>query len=153
MVACECHDHARRGLEIAPLVMAILCCIGIECERAGKLRSVGRIGQVLEKIVRHDLVFFIPLAIRDVLLEVVVDVPVRNVAAGVGPDAAIQCEQNGELMGDGVRHGHGERVLGDPALATALLYVPIRIEDPVVSSSQGRAQIQDRHAHSHSECR
>ena len=151
MVARECHDHASRRLEIAPLVVPILCRINIECERTGKLRRFGRTGQVLEKIVRHYLVFFIPLAIRNVLFEVVVGVPIRNVAAGVGPDAAIQREQNGQLVCDGMRHRHGERVLGDSAVTTPLLDVPIRIEDPVVRGSQGRAQVQDRYAHPHSE--
>ena len=94
MLVREGHDQARGGLQVAPFVMAILRRIGVERQRASELRRVHRAGQVLEVIIGHHLVFLVPLAVGDVLLEMIVDVPIRNVAACVGPHASVEGEQH-----------------------------------------------------------
>ena len=102
MLARERCDDAGGGLQVAPLVLAHLACINVVGERAPELRRVGRSRQILQVVVGKDLVFLRPLTIVDVLFQVVVDIPLRRVAARVGPDAAVEYELHRQALVDRV---------------------------------------------------
>jgi hypothetical protein len=147
MRARELGDDPRHRLQVATLVVAHLACINIERERARKLRRMLRPGQALQVIVGHDFVAFVPLAIVFVLLQLVVDVPCRNVARGIGPYAAVQRDEHRQLALYRFADRARQRIFGDHALAAAAGRVPIRIEHVIGGCAFGRAQIQDRHTH------
>ena len=92
-------DHVTPGLlQIALLVTTDLARVHVERQRAAELGRMLRSGQILARVVGHDGVFLVPLAIRDVLLEPVVQVPRRDVARGVGPNAAVQRQQHRQAV-------------------------------------------------------
>ena len=98
MLVRKRHDLAPGGLQVAPFVMPILCRIGVERQRAGELRGIHRTREVLEVVVGHHLVLLVPLAVGGILLEMIVHVPIRNVASGVGPDASVEREQHRQVV-------------------------------------------------------
>src|SRR5881227_2744798 len=95
-----CNDTSG-GLKIAPLVMAILRRVDIEGERPAELRRCSRAGQVLEVIVGHHLVALVPWPILLVLLQVIVDVPLRDVNDHLEQDKQnCQWNERDQVMAD-----------------------------------------------------
>ena len=144
--ARERGEDRPRLLQVAALVAAHVRRVHVERQRARELRRVLRAGQALEEVVRHHLVLLVPLAVGRVLLEPVVDVPLRHVAVGVGPDAAVERHEHRQLLRDGVREHRVERVVADAALAALALRVPVGVERVVAGGALRHAKVEDRHA-------
>ena len=149
ILLCEGRNRARRRLQVALLVTAHILRIHVQRQRARKLRCVLRPRQVLQVVVGIDVVLLIPLAVVAILLELVVDVPIRNVTRCIGPDPAIEREEDRYLRPDAPRDRDRQRVLGDWAphlLAARAAGVEVGIELPVTGATLRRPQVEDRHA-------
>src|SRR5688572_9086042 len=102
MAARKFGDDRRRRLEIAALVAAHVASMDVERQRARELRRGHRPGEVPEEIVGGYGVVLRPLAVADVFLEMIVEIPLGYVAGRIGPDAAVEDEMHGQLLRDGV---------------------------------------------------
>ena len=135
-------------LQVAPLVMANLGRVDVVGEATPKLRRRRGARQVLAVVIGEDFVVLRPLAVGGVLLQMIVDVPLGNVAARVGPDAAVEDELHRQFVGDGEGDDAVQRVLRDGAALALVRDIEIGIERPVAAGTRGRAQVEDRHGKS-----
>ena len=83
-------DDPSRSLQIAPLIVTNFTRVYVIGERARQLRRVGRTRQILQIVVWKDDVVLCPLAIIDILFQMIVDVPLGGVAACIGPNSTIE---------------------------------------------------------------
>ena len=138
-------DDPRRRLQVAPLVVAHLRRIDVIGERPGQLRRIRGTRQALQVIVGERLVVLAPLHVVIIVFQMIVQVPLRGVAARVPPDAAVEDEFHGDPVVDREAHDAAQVVLGNQAVAAFVLQVEIRIEHPVARGALGIAHVEERH--------
>ena len=144
--ARERDEQRARLLEIALLVVAHVVRVDVERQRAREFRRLLRARQVLQLVVGHHLVVLVPLAVGGILLELVVDVPLRDVAVRIGPDAAVERHEHRQVLRDRVAQHRVQRIVADAAFAALARRVPVGVERVVARGALGHPQVQDRHA-------